>query len=193
MFSDFRICRSGCALNYPHVSSIAFIGLGSNIGDGLQTLQLAWKSLGEIEGIKLQTLSSPYLSAPVGMTSSNWFTNAAGRLVSELSATELLRVVLAVEADFGRKRDSDAQGYQDRTLDLDILYFNQLVVDQKNLVLPHPFLDERLFVLEPLAEIAGDFRDPVDDRSPAEKLRALHRAMESGSIPLQAIRRGEWP
>jgi 2-amino-4-hydroxy-6-hydroxymethyldihydropteridine diphosphokinase len=175
------------------VSSIAFIGLGSNIGDGLQTLQLAWKSLGEIEGIKLQALSSPYLSAPVGMASSNWFTNAAGRLASELSATELLQAVLAVEADFGRKRDSDAQGYQDRTLDLDILYFNQRVVDQHNLVLPHPFLGERLFVLEPLAEIAGDFRDPVDGRSPAEKMSTLRQAMASGSIPLQEIRKGEWP
>ncbi len=175
------------------MSTIAFIGLGSNIGDGLQTLQLAWKSLGEKAGIELQALSSPYLSAPVGMASSNWFTNGAGRLVTKLSAAELLKAVLAVEADFGRKRDSNAQGYQDRTLDIDILYYDQLVVDQENLVLPHPMLGERLFVLEPLAEIAGDFRDPVDGCTPAEKLAALHEAMQNNTIPMQEIRRGQWP
>lgn len=175
------------------MSTTAFIGLGSNIGDGLETLQRAWQGLGEYAAIELQALSSPYLSAPVGMASSNWFTNGVGCLTTDLSAPELLQAVLAIEADFGRRRDSSLPGYQDRTLDLDILYYDQLVMLGEDLVLPHPLLGERLFVLEPLAEIAGNFRDPVDGCTATEKLAALRQAMQDKSIPEQEIRRGEWP
>ncbi len=85
------------------------------------------------------------------MESSNWFTNCVGSLETELSAHELLHLLLRVEADFGRRRNAKAEGYQDRTLDLDILYFGHLLLEDKDLLLPHPRLKERLFVLEPLA------------------------------------------
>lgn len=171
----------------------AFIGLGSNIGDGLKTLSQAWQAIGEKEGVTTLEISSPYLSEPVGMESDNWFTNCVGKLETSLAAAELLSVLLAIESDFGRKRDEDSGEYQDRTLDLDIIYFDQVVMYEDHLTLPHPCLADRLFVLEPLTDVAGDFRDPLDGMTPAEKLEQLRRQMEDGPSAGQEIRRVEWP
>jgi 2-amino-4-hydroxy-6-hydroxymethyldihydropteridine diphosphokinase len=143
------------------LTTTAYIGLGSNIGDGKITLQAAWQNLGEREGIVLEALSRPYMSAPVDMTSQHWFTNAVGKLQTTLSPQELLQELLLVEKAFGRKRDERSFGYQDRSLDLDLLYYGDVTMDQPELVLPHPRIGDRLFVLVPLAELAGDFRDPV--------------------------------
>jgi 2-amino-4-hydroxy-6-hydroxymethyldihydropteridine diphosphokinase len=176
-----------------NVQNTVFIGLGSNIGDGLKTLSQAWQAIGEKEGITTLEISSPYLSEPVGMESENWFTNCIGKLETTLTAAELLGTLLAIESDFGRNRDDDVEGYQDRTLDIDIIYFGQVVMYDDDLTLPHPCLADRLFVLEPLTEVAGDFRDPLDGQTPAEKLEQLHRQMEDGPSAGQEIRRIEWP
>jgi len=170
----------------------AYIGLGSNIGDGLSTLQSAWAELGKSANVSLKTLSSPYLSAPVGMESENWFTNAVGMVETSLVPEALLSQLLEVESHFGRRRDPSQEGYQDRTLDLDLLYFGQSIKATDVLTLPHPYLDQRLFVLRPLVEIALDFNDPVDGLTPAEKLTMLKKEMEEGRIPMQEIKRGSW-
>lgn len=170
----------------------AFIGLGSNLGDGRQTLQLAWRRLGEIEGITIEDLSAPYLSAPVAMDSDNWFTNSVGRLETELQPLELLEALLRVEAGFGRRREAAARGYQDRTLDLDLLYYGDVVLRQERLVLPHPHLGERLFTLKPLAELAPCWRDPGDGLSIADKLAGLEEEMRTGKASPQEISRGSW-
>lgn len=170
----------------------AFIGLGSNLGDGRRTLQLAWNRLGKVDGIGIRDLSAPYLSAPVGMDSDNWFTNAAGRLQSELQPLELLEALLQVEAEFGRRRQEGVSGYQDRTLDLDLLYFGTEVRRQQRLVLPHPHLDERLFALKPLAELAPSWRDPLDGLCVADKLARLEEQMRTGKASPQEISRSRW-
>lgn len=170
----------------------AFIGLGSNIGDGINTLQGAWREIGSLAHVFALALSSPYLSEPVGMTSHNWFTNAVGTLQTDLEPTELLQGIQKIETDFGRRRDPALSGYQDRTLDLDILYFDDYVREDAVLTLPHPFLAERLFVLEPLAEVAGDFKDPVDGMPPAQKLQQLLRRMRDGSVAAQRIHKARW-
>lgn len=139
------------------------------------------------------SLSSPYISAPVGMESSNWFTNAVGRLETTLPPEELLRHLMEVESTFGRRRDNNIKGYQDRTLDLDILYFGEVVMHTEMLTLPHPCLKDRLFVLKPLAEVAPDYQDPVDGLTPAEKLEQLERQMTEGHVPVQNISRSQWP
>lgn len=175
------------------MQNTVFIGLGSNIGDGLQTLSSAWQAIGEKEGISALEISSPYLSEPVGMESDNWFTNCVGKLETSLPAAELLSTLLTIESDFGRKRDENSGEYQDRTLDIDIIYFDQMVLYSDDLTLPHPCLADRLFVLEPLTEVAGDFRDPLDGKTPAEKLEQLHRQMAEGPSAGQEIRRVEWP
>ncbi len=170
----------------------AYIGLGSNLGDGLITLQQAWQAIGEEEGVTPIALSAPYLSEPVGMESSNWFTNCVGHLKTELSAHDLLHHLLQVEANFGRRRDANVTGYQDRTLDLDIIYYAQLILQDEDLLLPHPQMAERLFVLQPLVEIAPDFNDPRDGVTVRQKLENLQQRMSDGTLSQQQITRGEW-
>ncbi len=138
-----------------------FIGLGSNLGDGKALLQAAWHALGDIDGIVANGLSSPYMTAPVGMTSQHWFTNAVGRLQVTMAPLALLQVMLEVETSFGRSRDEKVFGYQDRSLDLDLLYYGDVAVDTPELILPHPRIADRLFVLAPFAELEADFLDPV--------------------------------
>jgi 2-amino-4-hydroxy-6-hydroxymethyldihydropteridine diphosphokinase len=86
------------------VKCTAFIGLGSNIGDGLNTLQRAWFEIGSLANITALALSSPYLSEPVGMASDNWFTNGVGRLQTDLAPTQLLKSIQKIETHFGRRR-----------------------------------------------------------------------------------------
>ncbi len=174
------------------VEHTAYIGLGSNIGDGTLTLKKAWKMLGAVAGISLVRLASPYFSAPVGMKSANWFTNSAGCVITKLSPVALLDQLLAVEKHFGRTRNPDVLEYQDRTLDLDLLYYDTLCIREDRLILPHPLLAARLFVLEPLAEIAGDFQDPEDQMSIIEKRDKLLQQITAREVAMQQIERGSW-
>lgn len=170
----------------------AYIGMGSNLGDGKMTLQDAWQSLGEIEGISLNQLSSPYSTAPVDMKSGHWFTNAVGCLEVTLTPLELLQTLLSVETSFGRKRDTSRFGYQDRRLDLDLLYCGDVTMDTPELVIPHPRIPERLFVLEPLAELDPEFKDYVSGKTVAEMRVVLRERIGSAARKEQEIVRGSW-
>ncbi len=170
----------------------AFIGLGSNLGDSKTLLQEAWQALEAVDGIVLDGLSSPYMTAPVDMTSQHWFTNAVGRLQVTLSPLELLHVLLAVEASFGRKRSEKKFGYQDRSLDLDLLYYGDTVMDSPELTLPHPRIGDRLFVLVPLAELEPDFSDNFS-KEPITVMEArLRERIDSTTNKKQEIIHGQW-
>lgn len=173
-------------------TTATYIGLGSNLGDGLKTLKAAWQAIDEIEQTMIVTLSHPYRSAPVGMASSNWFTNAIGMVETSLAAGHLLDHLLAIESRFGRRRNKDIEGYQDRSLDLDIIYCGDMVINSEKLVLPHPCLASRLFVLEPLSEIAPHFCDPVDGQTMVEKKKCLYQQMADGDQALQKISKARW-
>jgi 2-amino-4-hydroxy-6-hydroxymethyldihydropteridine diphosphokinase len=170
----------------------AFIGLGSNLGDGKRTLQAAWEQLGRLQGVRLCALSHPYGTAPVDMESSNWFTNAVGKIETTLSVEELLGSLLALETAFGRTRDYDKTGYQDRSLDLDILCFGDKVVDSPNLTLPHPRMAHRLFVLVPFAEIAPDHRNSPNGLTIGEQCAQLLEHIGSGRNTQQELNRQTW-
>lgn len=142
------------------IVTIAYIGLGSNLGNSLQILQDGWKELGDRPGISLVRLSSPYRTEPVGMDSFNWFINAAGSLSTTLAPKELLNTLLDIEAHFGRKRDHGTEGCLDRILDFDLLMYGRQVQKEEGLELPHPHMHNRLFVLGPLCEIAPDVKHP---------------------------------
>ncbi len=157
----------------------AWIGLGSNLGESKNRLQQAWRELGAIPKISLLALSSPWRTAPVGMESDNWFTNAAGKISTPLTAEELLATLLELETQFGRHRTAKTTGYQDRTLDLDLLYFGEDGKEQRNsptLCLPHPEISKRLFVLQPLHEIEPQLCDPVLNKSVDEMLNTLQKS-----------------
>lgn len=169
-----------------------FIGLGSNLGDSKALLMEAWQALGEIDGIVLDGLSSPYMTAPVDMTSQHWFTNAVGRLEVSLAPLELLKVLLEVEASFGRTRKEKTFGYQDRTLDLDLLYYGDVQMDSPDLVLPHPRIADRLFVLVPFAELEPDYRDSLSEKTISSMERSLRDRMALAKRKNQEIIRSTW-
>jgi len=137
--------------------ALVFIGLGSNLGNGRANLQEAWRRLGAISGVQTLILSHAYQSAAVGMVSAQRFTNAAGVCETKIAAPELLAALLQTEVAMGRDR---SQGL-DRIIDLDILYYDDFVVQGPELSIPHPEISNRLFVLAPLAELAPDHKHPV--------------------------------
>lgn len=133
----------------------AFVGLGSNLGDPRRQVELAFGELAALASTRLVARSSLYRSAPWGVTDQPAFVNAVAELESSLPPRELLQALLAIEQRHGRVRDGTRWG--PRTLDLDLLACGDLQFDEAGLVLPHPELARRAFVLVPLAEVAPDF------------------------------------
>jgi deoxyguanosine kinase len=140
------------------VLSTAFIGLGTNQGNRIEILRQALLQLEKSAG-KIINSSSVYESQALGFDSGFLFLNAVVELQTALSAEVLLSLLHKIEHEAGRKRSAN-QRYTDRTLDLDLLYFNDLQCDLPGLRLPHPRISERRFVLEPMAEIAPAWMDP---------------------------------
>ncbi|MGW8162013.1 MAG: 2-amino-4-hydroxy-6-hydroxymethyldihydropteridine diphosphokinase [Desulfobulbales bacterium] len=162
--------------------TIAYIGLGSNLGDSLLVLQQAWLALGRQPGIQLHRLSSPYRTRPVGMVSTHWFINAAGSVLTTLHPEELLDILLDVEKQFGRIRDRTKKGYQDRELDFDLLMYGDCVQSSRRLVLPHSEMHKRLFVLWPMSEIARDVQHPVLKRSMYDLLCSMVNGTDDRAV-----------
>jgi 2-amino-4-hydroxy-6-hydroxymethyldihydropteridine diphosphokinase len=152
--------------------------LGSNLGDSLAILQAAWRDLQTLPATTPVALSSPYRSQPLAMESANVFINAAAIVRTRLVPSVLLDLLHAIEQRYGRTRDPDMTKYQDRTLDLDLLLYADLILNDGNLVLPHPRMTQRLFVLVPLAEIARDLIHPLCQKRIgvllSERQKSLH-------------------
>ena len=163
--------------------AIAYIGLGANLGSRRAHLKEAWSRLGKVSGITLLALSSPYRSEPVGMESENWFVNAVGSFETSLEPLLLLREMFVVEKSLGRERILTGIP-EDRTVDLDLLYWGNTVCDDPRLKLPHPETANRLFVLQPLVEIAPQLVHPVLQKTSEEILQAyLEEQKKSGPGP----------
>jgi 2-amino-4-hydroxy-6-hydroxymethyldihydropteridine diphosphokinase len=145
------------------------IALGSNLGDSLSIVKDALKILDQTPGITLQAHSSWYKTAPVGPPQPDYL-NGCALLDVQLTPQELLETLLRIEAQFGRVRQ-ERNG--PRTLDLDLLLFDDLILDIPNLQLPHPRMRERAFVLVPLAEIAPNWVEPVSGKAIAQLVQTL--------------------
>lgn len=141
--------------------AIAYLSLGSNIGDRIGFVQQATSLLGAADGISLIRTSAFYESEPWGMNSKNWFVNAVVEVKTTLSPQKLLEECQRVETQLGRKCLPDAKGYQDRTIDIDILFYNKDIINDENLVIPHKYVHLRAFTLVPLLELIPNFEHPV--------------------------------
>ena len=137
-----------------------YVGLGTNLGDKEQNLRDAVQKIEEQIG-KVVSLSAFYVTAPWGFASENSFLNAAACVDTDLSPLEVLRETQLIERELGRTKKSVDGVYSDRLIDIDLLLYGDKILQDERLSLPHPLMDERKFVLEPLAEIAPDVVHPV--------------------------------
>ena len=144
-------------LDLGALPSRVMIGLGSNVGDPIQQIRTALREIDDLEGCSLVRVSSFYESAPVGGVEQAPFVNAAAEIRTTLSPQALMTSLLGIERLHNRVR-SVKNG--PRTLDLDILVFNDWQLDQADLVTPHPRAHERAFVLVPLLELAPELVIP---------------------------------
>lgn len=136
----------------------AYVGLGSNLDEPAQQIRRALTALESIPGTCLLRHSRSYRTAPWGIADQPVFINAVAELMSALDPRELLAALLAIEREQGRRRDGSKWG--PRTLDLDLLTYAQLRSAEPDLVLPHPRIGARAFVLVPLAELDAEMEIP---------------------------------
>lgn len=137
--------------------SLAYIALGANLGDPAATVNAAFAALDQLPQSRLLATSALYRTAPVGIAEQPEFVNAAALIDTTLAPEALLDALLAIEQAFGRVR---AERNGPRTLDLDILLYDNLTLATPRLTLPHPRLHLRAFVLQPLADLAPDLAIP---------------------------------
>ncbi|MFN0153884.1 MAG: 2-amino-4-hydroxy-6-hydroxymethyldihydropteridine diphosphokinase [Gaiella sp.] len=158
------------------MTTVAYVGVGANVGDPRRTIEAAREALATTPGVRVTRVSSLRETDPVGFLDQPRFLNGVFELETTLSAGELMRLLLATEATLGRRRGGTRFG--PRTIDLDLLLFGELVVEEPGLQVPHPRLHEREFALEPLVELVPDLRLP--GRGAAAELLAAVRGVHSG-------------
>ena len=137
-----------------------FLGLGSNLGDCRENLNKAIELLSQ-STCKVIAVSAFRVTEPSGFYSKHDFLNAAIEIETSLSPDELLNQTQHIEREMGRTEKSVNGNYHDRIIDIDILLYNDSVIDMPTLKIPHPLMHKRLFVMEPLAEIAPNFVHPT--------------------------------
>jgi 2-amino-4-hydroxy-6-hydroxymethyldihydropteridine diphosphokinase len=155
------------------MSSIAIIGLGSNLGDRRATLDGAVAALAATPGVRVRRVSSYHETDPLGgPPGQGGYLNAAATLETTLDPLGLLHALQAIEDRFGRVR---TVRWGERTLDLDLLLFDDRIIQSGDLTVPHLRFVERRFVLGPLAEVAPDAVEPRSGRTVSELLEELDR------------------
>ncbi|MGM3306599.1 2-amino-4-hydroxy-6-hydroxymethyldihydropteridine diphosphokinase [Anabaena sp. WFMT] len=144
----------------PNISKKSAIALGSNMGDPQKILDATLETLAQTPGIIVEAKSSWYRTKAIGPPQPDYL-NGCAILQVEMLPQTLLATLLAIEQKFGRVRQ---QHWGPRTLDLDLLLYDNLILNQPNLQIPHPGMHKRAFVLVPLAEIAPNWIEPVSGR-----------------------------
>ena len=139
---------------------MVYLGLGTNLGNKEQNLRMSVQKIEERIG-KTVSLSAFYVTAPWGFASDNSFLNAVVCVETPLLPLEVLKETQAIERELGRTSKSMGGVYSDRLIDIDLLLYGDTIMDEEGLILPHPLMVERRFVMEPLAEIAPDVMHPV--------------------------------
>jgi 2-amino-4-hydroxy-6-hydroxymethyldihydropteridine diphosphokinase len=159
---------------------IAYIGLGANLGDPQRQVQEAIRRLREAEEVEVMRVSTLYLTPPLGPPGQPWYVNAVAQVKTRLTPEELMRMLIGIERDMGRER---GERWGPRLIDLDLLLYNGEIITGPDLVVPHPEMHRRAFVLAPLAEIAPEAWHPVLHKTVRELLAELD-ASEKESVRL---------
>jgi len=147
------------------------LALGSNLGDRAALIEQALTLLAQA-GVEVRRRSALYETEPVGMAGGRWFLNCVVEVGTERMPLGLLRLAARLERQLGRRPPRGLRP-EARRMDIDILIYGEHVMRSPELTLPHPRLAERRFVLEPLRELAPDWRHPVTGRTPGEMLASL--------------------
>lgn len=154
--------------------TVAYIGVGSNIGDRIGYVQQAHSLLNYTEGIEVLESSSLYETEPVGYKEQEWFINAVLKIKTPLCAEELLSQCFRIENQLGRVRRNDFPKNGPRTIDLDILFYDNKIINTEIIEIPHPRISQRACVLVPLLELDADLVHPVFNKTISE----LHDNLE---------------
>ncbi len=147
--------------------SRVFLSLGSNLGDRLSNIQQAVSSLAMSNRIKIVKTSSFYETEPWGNKNQEWFINAAIAIDTDFTCEELLEYCQNIEVQLGRIRKENEKWCQ-RAIDIDILMYDDKVISSKNLIVPHPLMHLRAFVLVPMLEVKSDLVHPVFKKTISE-------------------------
>ena len=161
----------------PHT---AYIGIGSNLDSPAENCLKADQHLHQHPGITVVARSSLYQSEPFGKTDQDWFINSVAQVKTSLSPEGLLKTCLSIEQEMGRTRN---EKWGPRIIDLDILFYDDLIVQQEGLEIPHPGIPERSFVLAPMNEIAPDFIHPRLKKTIESLLQEIPNPQQVSPLP----------
>lgn len=151
------------------MASLAVLGIGGNIANPLKNMELALEKIGQKIG-SIDRSSGVYKTSPWGVENQPEYLNAVVGVYTNLSPHEVLSNCLSIEKELGRSREG-VEKWSERLIDIDVLYIDDLKIDSKELKVPHPFIQDRKFVLVPLAEIYPNYCHPILENTTLELLQ----------------------
>jgi 2-amino-4-hydroxy-6-hydroxymethyldihydropteridine diphosphokinase len=152
------------------LGATVYIGIGSNLGDPMKNCLEAVERIKRLPECDFMGISKWYRTEPVGVDGQNWYMNGAVCISTKLGAPELMKKLLAIEADMGRVRK---EKWEARIIDLDILLYSDEIIHEKGLSVPHPLMSERRFVMAPMVDLAPDLLCPLRGKTMIELLAEI--------------------